>query len=81
MYSGFQLQTLGKDYGNIEHHQKYTKIVHEHIKQNGKVTYPKFSDEYKKVRKQRAIKKETSAILIQYIFRKYIKLKKTKQST
>lgn len=71
LYSGLGLEKLGGDYGNTEHHTQYIKLVHEHIKKNGKVTYPNLSDEYKEVLKKRRWKKLSSAIIIQYRYRKF----------
>ena len=73
MFEGFHLNSLGKDYGDTSHHTQYVKIVQEHIKNNGRVTYPKFSDVYKKHLAKKKEKRKSSAIRIQYEYRKYKK--------
>ena len=73
IFNDLNLGKMGKDYGNTEHHQLYTHIVRKHIKENGRVTYPKYTEERKEEIKKRNNLKISSAIFLQYVCKKIMK--------
>ena len=75
--NAFGTENMGKDYGNAEHHASYVKIVQEHVKKNGRVTYPGLSKEYKKIKEKKVLKRKLAGEKINRNLRRLFLQKKS----